>query len=238
MKKYILSIDLGKLVDYTAFSIIEERAKKIEHANIIDFRFGREGDIKLERLWYLRHLDRPQIGTPYKKIVALTKGLMNCPELINQTELVVDASGVGNPVIEMFKDEGMEPIEITITGGNALTQTETGFRVPKFELISALQAWYSMGRLKTSSKLPLAPVFLKELSLFVPKITEARNVTYEALRESVHDDLVMSVAMGVWWGSYSRPWNENGNKNTKPEEKYNPFSYLEEKSVDGIRGLM
>jgi len=41
--------------------------------------------------------------------------------------------------------------------------------------------------------------FVEELQNFKLKITKSANDTYEAWRESVHDDLVLSVGMAVWY---------------------------------------
>jgi 2-hydroxy-3-keto-5-methylthiopentenyl-1-phosphate phosphatase len=41
--------------------------------------------------------------------------------------------------------------------------------------------------------------FVHELNNFKAKITESKHDTYEAAKESDHDDLVMSMGMGVWY---------------------------------------
>ena len=54
--------------------------------------------------------------------------------------------------------------------------------------------------------LPEAPVLVEELQNFKLKITTAGNDTYEAWRESDHDDLVLAVAMAAWYGE-KRLWS-------------------------------
>jgi hypothetical protein len=56
------------------------------------------------------------------------------------------------------------------------------------------------GRLKVAPDLPESETFIGELSNFKVKISAAGHYSYNAWRESIHDDLVLSVALGAWWG--------------------------------------
>ena len=49
-------------------------------------------------------------------------------------------------------------------------------------------------------------MLVEELQNFKLKITTASNDTYEAWRESVHDDLVLAAAMAAWLGE-KRLWS-------------------------------
>ena len=55
-------------------------------------------------------------------------------------------------------------------------------------------------RLKISRALPEAAQLVEELQNFKIKVTLAGNDTYEAWRESDHDDLVLAAAMAAWYG--------------------------------------
>ena len=56
------------------------------------------------------------------------------------------------------------------------------------------------GRLKVAPDLREAETFIGELSNCKVKISAAGHDSYNAWRESIHDDLVLSVALGAWWG--------------------------------------
>lgn len=56
------------------------------------------------------------------------------------------------------------------------------------------------GRLKIAKALPEAPALINELQNFKMKTTPAGNDTYEAWRESDHDDLVLASAIACWCG--------------------------------------
>lgn len=228
MNSFIMGVDLGRLSDWTAISVIEEKAERKPRPTLQDLAVGHEGDVVMERLYHLRHLERPDVGTPYDKIIELVASRIHSPGLIDNCDLVVDATGVGRPVIDLMVRVGLKPIPVTITGGTTIRMDEEGgYHVPKYDLVAALQAWWAMGRLKIAGKLQLTEIFLRELQNFVPKVTASNNVSYEALREGDHDDLVISVALAVWWATYSRPWETRSNILEKAEEPYDPFSYLD-----------
>ncbi len=57
---------------------------------------------------------------------------------------------------------------------------------------------------KVAEALPEAPTLIQEVLAFKVKITANAHDTYEAWREGVHDDLVLSVAMAAWFGEHGR----------------------------------
>ncbi len=92
-------------------------------------------------------------------------------------------------------------IPVTITAGGKMSGSAFGgYNVPKKELVSNLVIVFQADRLKIARALPEAPVLVEELQNFKLKITTAGNDTYEAWRESDHDDLVLAAAMAAWLG--------------------------------------
>ena len=204
MKQYILSVDLGQMNDPTAISILEERLEESFKQSPMDVRHGTRGERKITRVYALRHLERPPLRTTYDQIVDKVKALIETPALRGNAELIIDATGVGRPVLDMMVRAGLSPIGITITGGRTVSQDEDGYHVPKRDLASALQVAFASRRMKLAAGLPLAAEFMKELEAFRVKITKAGTDTYEAWRETDHDDIVLSVAMGVWYATFTR----------------------------------
>ena len=104
------------------------------------------------------------------------------------SQLVVDATGVGRPVVELLERAGLSPISITITGGDVVTSEGYGYRVPKRDLISAAQVLLQTERLAIAKGLPQVQVLVEELLAFRVKInTRTAHDTYEAWREGVYD---------------------------------------------------
>ena len=185
MYSFFLGLDLGQAQDYTAISVIERKS----------FQFERKPDE-----YHVRHLERPKLGTPYPAIVERVKALMNSSQLAGRTLLVVDKTGVGGPVVDMFKKAGLRPIAITITGGSSVNTGDGGYHVPKRDLVTNLQVLFQTGRLRVAAELPEARTLVEELLNFKVKINvKTAHDSYEAWREGVHDDLVLSVALACWY---------------------------------------
>ncbi len=199
---YIMGCDLGQAQDYTAIAIVER------------VRVGQAPPPVPEGSWasdtrpvqyHLRHLERPALGTKYPAIVARVKTLLATPPLTLHTPLVIDRTGVGRPVTEMFEGEGVRPYAITITGGDEVIREGRHTKVPKRELVSTLVAVFQTGRLKIAAGLAEGPALANEMTNFKVKVNLATgHDSYEAWRESVHDDLVLAVAMAVWHGEHIR----------------------------------
>jgi hypothetical protein len=100
-----------------------------------------------------------------------------------------------------MREAGLKPVPITITGGQQVTRGSAGYRhVPKRDLVGALAVLLQTRRLRISRELRHAERLIEELQNFRVKITSAGNDTYSAWRESLHDDLVLALAVAVWLG--------------------------------------
>jgi hypothetical protein len=198
---YVLSVDLGMMSDYTAYSILEHGKTKAgnptapgSYARILS------QDVYVPS-YNLRYLDRVN-GKPYTEIVMDIKKMMDSPLLSGVTDLVVDATGVGLPVVQMLSEIGLHPVAINITGGSVVNQTDRGYSVPKKDIVAALQIIFQNRRLKIAGDLLYRDEFINELKNFKLKITKAGNETFEAWRDNIHDDLVLSVGIGAWYCLY------------------------------------
>jgi len=200
---FYVGLDLGQSNDYTALAVIE--------------KVGREGDRDDPDL-HLRHLERYPLRTPYPDMVARVAALVEDPKLssthldrrlerrvLEEPELLVDATGVGRPVVDLFKERGLWYKAITITGGNRVTATGGGYGVPKRDLIGALEVPFHSGRLKVAAGLRLWETLRSELQTFRRKVSLTTGMdTYEHWRKGDHDDLVLAAALACW-GAERRP---------------------------------
>jgi hypothetical protein len=66
--------------------------------------------------------------------------------------------------------------------------------------VGAVQAVGGTGRLKYSPSLPFADILDRELLSFKVKVTDSAHATYGVWREGEHDDLVLAVALALWYG--------------------------------------
>lgn len=185
MINFFLGLDLGQAQDYTALAVLERK----------EFRCEARPDE-----YHVRHLERPRLGTPYPAIVERVRSLMESEQLCSKAALVVDRTGVGAPVVDMFRQAGLRPVPITITGGNSVASADGGYHVPKRDLVSTLQVLFQSNRLKVAAELPEARLFLDELLNFRVKIdAKTAHDSYGAWREGAHDDLVLAVALACWY---------------------------------------
>ena len=84
-----------------------------------------------------------------------------------------------------------------IHGGDKRSHEGESWRVPKRDLVGALQVLLQTGRLK-GGKLKLGPVLLQEMQSFRVLIDPmAAHGSYSAWREEDHDDLVLYVALAA-----------------------------------------
>jgi hypothetical protein len=175
------------------------------NALAVNINYGRPAHPPL----YLRHLERFELGTKYDEVIRRVKQLLLREPIrrrLRHTALLVDKTGVGAAVVDHFWAAGVRPLSISIHGGAKVIPEPPevhGFRVPKRDLVSAVQVLLQNGRLKIAEGLELAPVLKKELLNFKVKIDpRTAHDSYEHWREGGHDDLVLATALAAWYREY------------------------------------
>lgn len=208
---FFLGLDLGQAQDHTALAILERRELLPDQATGERWPVAMPGGgHRLSRPMPIApspilsfscgHLERLPLGTPYPAVADHVLGLLRTEPLRGQAELVVDATGVGRPVVDMLHQRGLKPIAITITGGDTASY-DHGWRVPKRDLVGGVQVLLQTDRLKFSAEIPTVPQLVRELLAFRVKIDPlTAHDSYGAWREGAHDDLVLAVAVATWWG--------------------------------------
>src|SRR6201989_1092535 len=146
-------------------------------------------------IFQVGHLERVPLDPPYPGICAHVGRLLD--KLPAGTELVIDLTGVGRPVFDMFVYSGISPLGVLITAGASETRDGSICSVPKLTLVSRLQALLHEGRLKILRELDEAETLIRELQDFRMEFTAAGHMTFNA-RSGKHDDLVLALAIAVW----------------------------------------
>jgi hypothetical protein len=121
-------------------------------------------------------------------------------------ELVIDETGVGRAVGDIFETAGLRPKRVTITAGMEATGGHgfNRYHVAKTILISQLDAALHTGRLRFAKALTDAAAMAEELKDFRRKVSDAGRSSYAA-RTGSHDDLVLAVAIAIWWFNQPSP---------------------------------
>ncbi len=202
-KSLFIGLDLGQAQDFSALAVIEsvrivttakEAGEEVNCDNTKDV---------LTELNCI-HLQRWQLRTSYPSIVADTVRMINGLDPSRSPDrkpvLCVDATGVGAPVVDLFRREriNVELVPIQIVAGANVSEENGMFRVPKRDLVSVVQVGLQNRMLKIASGLDLAETLSRELQNFTVKITDSANDVYGAWREGTHDDILLAVALAVW----------------------------------------
>jgi hypothetical protein len=151
-KRYVLGVDLAKHVDFTVVCVLDERG-------------------------HLCHFDRfSQIDWTFQE-----KRIVDIAHKYNNARILVDSSGVGDPVYDNLRRAGV------VVEGYKFTNAS------KKDLIENLSI--SIENKKISY--PDIPVLLSELGLFGYKISQAGVTSYNA-PDGYHDDCVIGLALATW----------------------------------------
>jgi len=188
--RFALAADLGQSRDPTAICVMEH--VKTAHVSYS----GRESPAG--ETFDVRYLQRLPLGLSYVEQVQHIANLLGRPPLNAGSDFLIDETGVGRPVGDLFEKAGLRPTRITITAGDNQTRHgERRYHVPKTLLISALDARLHTGELRFASSLSEADTLRDELRDFRRHISAAGRFSYDA-RSGKHDDLVLACALALF----------------------------------------
>jgi len=193
--KRIIGLDLGQASDFTAVLVATPSRDP-------------------EPVYQVPIIERIPLETRYPQIVSYVAELvakLRLPKdgMRASVTLVVDYTGVGRPVLDMILDRNLDcdVIPVTITAGASVHQTEFGLNVPKRELASVIQRLLQERRLVINHKAPMAATLTEELKGFKAKISASGHISYAAAedwRSAKHDDLVLGLALALWYGEWTK----------------------------------
>lgn len=207
-----VGVDLGQARDYSAISVLQVHptVTRIPNPASIYARAIRgEPEEWLVATTPIRidvpHIERLDLGTSYPKVIERVAKVQR--QIGHPSTLVVDATGVGRPVLDSMHLACMSPIGITITGGSSVTGPAPGYPVPiigvpKRDLVSTLVVALQNHRLRIAAGLPFSEALVHELQNFKVAISSSGHDSYSAWRESDHDDLVLSMGVAAWAADY------------------------------------
>src|SRR5262245_35178243 len=96
---FYCGLDLGQISDPSACIIVEAHGA---------------GET---RTYDVRHIEQYRLGTSYPDIVRSLGATLGREPLRRQCLLIIDHTGVGRPIYDLFVEAHLQPIGITITGG-------------------------------------------------------------------------------------------------------------------------
>jgi len=191
-KKPIIGVDFGQAQDFTAI------AYGLYGGEVEFPAVDPNGPSKLEPILNLKYLRRLQLGMSYEDQVRKLRALYDQVhgETGQRPLLIVDGTGVGRAITEMVRKAGMPCIMVTVTGGSKPNKEGSNWTIPKKDLVGPAQLGIQNRTIKLAKGLAHAEILVKELQNFHHKQNIATgNDTFEAHRESDHDDLVFAVSL-------------------------------------------
>jgi hypothetical protein len=191
-REYFLGLDLGQVQDHSAIAVVERAEVCLGVRDLVSYEFLRETN------YLLRYLERLPLGTTYPDVVARVGEVV---EELGTCTLVVDATGVGAPVVDLLRAAGIGErlVAVTITGSDGVTRGAGGdWRVPKRDLVTGLQVMLQSGELGIAPRLREADALVRELRGMRVKVGAGGGETFGAWRSGDHDDLVLATALACW----------------------------------------
>lgn len=198
--RYFVGVDIGQSPHPSALAVL----KRVEELRPKDSPPGtvaweREPQLIVSKYQGVLLKDYP-LGTKYNTVVQDCKKLMRNPELTRRSVLIVDATGVGKPVIEMMRLNRLAPIGITFTGGKSVNQHPLGYTVPKRDLVTTVQVLFQTGRIELPGKLPETDKLLDQLQRLTMLINKLGHDQYGLdQEEGDHYDLFFALALAAWF---------------------------------------
>jgi hypothetical protein len=193
-QRTFLGLDLGRPHEFTALAAVQESGQ----------------DTQGRTFWTLPLLNRWPLGTAYPEIVTAVKWTA---EKLPRPVLVVDATGVGEAIVDLFRQatlpvEGLVSVNVT-AGQEAHKAAWDRWSCPRKDLAGAVQSVLQGRRLRIAKGLREAAALTRELAAFRMKPSSSAEETLDAWRQRDQDDLVLAVALAVWLGEFGPPTEMN-----------------------------
>jgi len=190
--QYYVGVDLGKDRNHTAMAVLERKWYQATTAEFIQSGGrGFQGEFR----YRVVGMDRCALGTPYPVVIEWLKRHLSKyhPRVVT---VVVDATGVGNPVMDFLRQANLgvsiigTVIVPNMTGGGGTTLS--GYRtISRTELLTNLQIAVQARKFTIETKeCRESQALSRELVL----------LRMEGKRPGVQDDLAFALALAVWWG--------------------------------------
>ena len=203
----IIGLDLAQSADFTALAITEVQADFARRTE----RYAVRSLARFRPLRYQHVVERVTDILPKLTASVLVNPLNGAgiQSMRPNVSLVLDATGVGAAVADLFAEARL-PVDlqfVTIHGGDQVTRDAVrGWRTPKRDLVGVVAVALQNGTLEVAEGMEHAATLRAELKNFRARISSAGHTSYGAgvggddWRQGSHDDLVLAVALSLWWG--------------------------------------
>lgn len=207
MNEYLVIVDIAKKRDNTEIFIVKQTPDIVPGNPTLG---NSDRIVNFMDIVYIKTFN----NATYPDMVKAIADCAGHSEIVNNSELIVDGTGVGEAVVDLLREKGLAPIPIIFTSGNTVNETYydmgsvfsgtnqlrgarmlKSINVPKQHLIDAGKIMLQQRRVRIAPGLQGAEDFRNQLAGF----TNKPNGKTEADTEMTHDDKVVCFLMGAWW---------------------------------------
>jgi hypothetical protein len=202
--RMILSVDLAKTIDKTAFTVTEvkptfRKSVSGQRIRLMNFHVHNIRRLEPDRD-FQTYADIAKIihDVYHDKRLWLVKGSGKEVE----PQLLVDAGGVGEPVcddLEVYMR--LRPVRYKLVRGTAHVHQYSlyNWTVPRPLVFDMLDAAFGDDRVAVEPRLTLAKDLIDELAGLKRETNQETGMIRVTHREGRHDDMAICVASTVWW---------------------------------------
>lgn len=156
-----------------------------------------------------RAIVRQALRLPEAERIRLLAAFVQQQGFLEEIQIIADATGVGNAVVELIEEETealpCRVIAATFRFGDMLDwNAPGGLVVGKARLVRTLKILLQEGRLHLPSDDPDAPLAADEIRNYQIRVSEAGNEQYGAFSVGKHDDIATAIGLSVLERYHSR----------------------------------
>jgi hypothetical protein len=200
-REIVLSVDLGKMQDFTAWVVAEILPERREN---------KAGTMITARIVHVRDIQRVALGTSYHDIAEMLHTIYHDERLMLidpatknpiRPTMLVDSGGVGEAVADdLAKRLGLLFVRYRLVRGTAETRkARLNYTVPRTRMFEGLYGAFTDDRIRINPRLKLAKALLEELRNLRPEANEETGYVKVVHREGDHDDMAICLAAANWW---------------------------------------
>ncbi len=203
----IVSLSLGTIAEPSALVVVEP-STKVWHPK--DGKRDRDSENHFNVTW----LERFPAGRPIPAVVARVCEVVSDKRLAKKCTVLLDITSTGLAPRRVFESRGLYPDPIDLINTGAEEYTKGTHRVPLRDVIGSAQVLLQPNRLKVADALELAETLLSDLQAFDPKPIERNS----DLRGGRNADLVVALAVALWWGDKLTWADDVGRRRYEPKD--------------------
>jgi hypothetical protein len=196
-REFLIGLDLGQRRDHSAIVVIEVAEIASKDRSPVTFA------PTVTKRCTVRHIEQIPLRTPFPAVVERTARIADKLAKDAPTSLIVDATGLGAPVIEMFRipTARWRLAPVIIGSGYRDNFVDGLWRVSKQDLIGRLQLAFDFNHFTIEPGLHKTEALVEELTSLRGFQRKQGRIIEAPGRK--HDDMALALCL-AWWGVETR----------------------------------